>query len=86
MPIYILFCICTYARSRIHNEHIIVIGIGFANGLQHLLVLETARTEARQRLAAAAYGRLLIVLDIDLHMYVVYLGRSGRLATLLLCK
>lgn len=58
---YCFICICcTYARSRIHNEHVIGIGIGFAYGLQHLLVLETTGTEARQWLTAAAYGRLLI--------------------------
>lgn len=42
----------TYTGSSVHNVHIVGVWICFTNCLQHLLILQTACTETRKRLAA----------------------------------
>lgn len=89
--IYIMFlgsCICfAYTRSRIHDVHVIGVCVCLSYGLQHLLILQTACTETRQRLAAAANGRLLIDGNalVSISLSLSLFGRAA-VSTLLLCK
>lgn len=44
-----------YLRSRVHHVYISAVVIGFANGLKHVLVFQTASAEAGKRLTAPTY-------------------------------
>lgn len=46
--------LCTYLRPGIHDIHWPAPRIGFTNRLQHVFILQTSRTKARQRLTAPA--------------------------------
>lgn len=49
----------TYPWPRVNDVHKVAVGVRLAHRFQHLLILQTARTEAGQWLAAAADGRLV---------------------------
>lgn len=39
-------CVCAHLRSGVHDIDEAVIVVGFADGLQHVLILQTASAEA----------------------------------------
>jgi len=49
----------SHLGSGVDHVHVLAVGVGLQDGVQHLLVLHAPRTEPGQGLAAPTYRRLV---------------------------